>query len=178
MKKADRKRRTREHVIADLSVNHVERQALLCGYTTERMTHDYGIDLELFTFNKKGEIQAGKVFLQLKATTRLRLRPGQVSFPFRIDRRDLVLWLAQPTPVILVVYDARKDIAYWLYVQSHFRQREGFNLFTAGKTITVPMPTANVVNPTAMRKFARFRDRVVEQTREVVHDENEIDPLR
>ena len=37
-----RKRRTREHVIADLAVNHVERQALLCGFTIERVVHDYG----------------------------------------------------------------------------------------------------------------------------------------
>ena len=35
-----RKRRTREHVIADLSVNHVERQALLCGYAIERWFHE------------------------------------------------------------------------------------------------------------------------------------------
>jgi hypothetical protein len=90
MKKAAGKRRTREHVIADLSVNHVERQALLCGYTIERMAHDYGIDLELFTFNKKGEIEEGKVVLQLKATTQWRLRPGQVTFPFRVDRRELI----------------------------------------------------------------------------------------
>jgi hypothetical protein len=40
-----RKRRTREHVIADLSVNHVERQALLCGFSVERIRVDYGIDL-------------------------------------------------------------------------------------------------------------------------------------
>jgi hypothetical protein len=31
-----RKRRTREHVIADLSVNHVERLVLRCGWTVER----------------------------------------------------------------------------------------------------------------------------------------------
>jgi|GEM_PF-2778555 len=29
------KRRTREHVIADLSVNYFERPALLCGYTVD-----------------------------------------------------------------------------------------------------------------------------------------------
>ena len=34
-----RKRRTREHIIADLSVNYVERQALLCGHTIERVVH-------------------------------------------------------------------------------------------------------------------------------------------
>src|SRR5689334_16982376 len=122
MKKLPRKRRTRAHVIADLSVNHVERHALLCGFAVERVAHDYGIDLELFTFNRKGEIEEGKVLLQLKASDRLAIRPGQESFSFRIERSDLVLWLAQPMPVILVVYDARMEAAYWLYVQSHFRR--------------------------------------------------------
>jgi hypothetical protein len=41
-----RKTRTREHVIADLAVNHVERQVLLCGFTLERIVHDYGLDLK------------------------------------------------------------------------------------------------------------------------------------
>ncbi len=46
-----RKRRTREHIIADLSVNHVERHVLLAGHVVERFTYDYGIDLEVITFN-------------------------------------------------------------------------------------------------------------------------------
>jgi hypothetical protein len=179
MKSPSRKRRTREHIIADLSVNHVERQALLCCYVVERRKHDYGIDLELFTFNKNGEIEQGKVLLQLKATDRLRLRADQPAVSFRIDRRDLVLWLAEPAPVILIVYDARASVAYWLYVQSYFRERQDFNLFTAGKTVTVSVPTTNVVNPAAMRKFARFRTRILDQTRGVViHYEDEIHPIR
>jgi len=39
-----RKRRTREHVIADLSANHVERHVLRSGHTVERLVHDYGIE--------------------------------------------------------------------------------------------------------------------------------------
>ena len=35
----ERKRRTREHVLADLSANHVEKQALLCGFAVERLRH-------------------------------------------------------------------------------------------------------------------------------------------
>ena len=31
----ERKRRTREHVIADLSVHHLEGLALKCGYTVQ-----------------------------------------------------------------------------------------------------------------------------------------------
>ena len=98
MKKLPRKRRTREHVIADLSVNYVERHALVCGFVVERVAHDYGIDLELFTFNRNGEIDEGKVLLQVKASDQLRGSRGQQMFPFRIDRRDLVLWLALASP--------------------------------------------------------------------------------
>jgi hypothetical protein len=86
--------------------------------------------------------------------------------------------LAQPLPVILIVYDARQDRAYWLYVQSHFRERKGFNLFTAGGTVTVQVPTANIVDPKAVRRFARFRDRILDQIRKVSHDENATNPLR
>ncbi len=37
---AGRKRRTREHVIADLSINHVERLVSKCGDTTQRSGTD------------------------------------------------------------------------------------------------------------------------------------------
>jgi hypothetical protein len=172
MKKLPRKRRTREHVIADRSVNHVERHALFCGFTVERVTHDYGIDLELFTFDRRGKIEEGKVLLQVKASDHLAIRPNQAQFAIRIDRCDLVLWLAQPMPVMLIVYDARKDVAYWLYVQSYFRRLKDFNLFAAGQTVTVHIPVGNLVTTSAMRRFRRFRNRVLEQMRTVIHDED------
>lgn len=124
------------------------------------------------TFNKKGEIEEGKVYFQLKATDRLKLTAQQETFPFRVSRFDLVFWLAQPLPVILVVFDAKKEVAYWLYVQSYFSREPGFNLFTAGKTITVQVPIANVVNVSAVRKFAGFRDRLVAQMGDLKHEED------
>lgn len=96
------KRRTREHVIADLAVNHVERQALLGGATVERIVRDYGLDLILFTYSDAGVIETEHVFLQVKATESLKwLRTGEASF--RVERSDLVGWLAQLLPVILIV---------------------------------------------------------------------------
>jgi hypothetical protein len=74
-------------------------------------------------------------------------------------------------PVILVVYDARKEVAYRLYVQSHFRRLPGFNLFAASQRVMVQVPLANEVTTAAMRRFVRFRDRVLDQMREVIHDE-------
>ena len=74
-------------------------------------------------------------------------------------------------PMILIVYDARKDAAYWLYVQSYFAKLKGFNLFTAGAEVTVQVARANVLTTTAIKKFARFRDRVLAQISQVTHDE-------
>jgi hypothetical protein len=100
------------------------------------------------------------------------MRPRQAIFPFRIDRRDLVRWLGQMLPVILIVYDAKNDAAYWLYVQSYFQKLPDFNLFAAGKTITVHVARTNVVNVKAIARFARFRDRVIAQKSKVIHDED------
>lgn len=72
-------------------------------------------------------------------------------------------------PVLLVIYDARADVAYWLYVQAQFEGRTGFNPKKLGKQVTVHVPRANVVDQAAMRQFAAYRDQVLTQTRGVAH---------
>ncbi|HYT92575.1 MAG TPA: DUF4365 domain-containing protein [Gemmataceae bacterium] len=166
-----KKRRTREHVIADLSANHVERHALLCGFSVERIVHDYGVDLILFTYNKHGETQPGSVFLQLKATERLKILAGGDVIAFRIDRADLLAWLEEMVPVILVVYDARTEVAYWLYVQAYFERQPGFDPTRGGAQVTVHVPKTNIVDSAAVRRFATFRDRVHGQAKQAVHHE-------
>ena len=71
-REAQRKRRTREHVIADLSVHHVEGLVLKCGCTVLRTVADYGYDLWLETYSETGEIEDDFVRLQLKASDSLR----------------------------------------------------------------------------------------------------------
>jgi hypothetical protein len=122
MPKTNRKRRTREHVIADLSVNHVEKCVLQCGWTVQRFSPDYGLDLLMTTFNRRGEIENGDVRLQIKATESIKVVSGQSAIAVRLDSRDVVYWLNEPSPVILVVYDAKFDKAWWLYFQQALRQ--------------------------------------------------------
>jgi hypothetical protein len=172
MKSPLRKRRTRQHVIADLSVNFVERQALLAGFVIDKVAHDYGIDLEIRTFNRRGEVEQGKIPVQVKATDRLTLDSGKSSVACRIKRADLLYWLAEPLPVILVAYDARKDTAYWLYVQAYFAGQTGFHLFAAGREVTVRIPTNQVLDANAIRAFARFRDRILLQLDKVTHGQD------
>src|ERR1700722_10895242 len=112
--------------------------------------------LEIRTFNQNGEIEPGKILLQLKATDKIQRQTESIAC--RIERANLIFWLAEPLPVILIVYAAARDLAYWLYVQSYFQEIEDFNLFAAGKTITVRVPTKNIVDAKAIKRFAEFRD--------------------
>lgn len=153
-----RKRRTREHVIADLSANHVERLVLRCGWTVERKQHDYGLDLYMETYNVDGEVENGLIWFQLKATDSLgRSAKGKV-IPLRLEWRDLLFWLNDTSPIILVLYDAQEDRAFWLYVQEYFRRQRWEKRARTATTVTVHVPTANVLNEAAVRLFARFRD--------------------
>jgi Domain of unknown function (DUF4365) len=99
----ERKIRTREHVLADLSANYVEKQALQCSFAAERDRFDYGIDLTVKTFNRRGEVENGRIYFQLKATDRLKIRPTDGGIPCRIERADLLHWLEEAFPVVLVL---------------------------------------------------------------------------
>jgi len=163
-----KKRRTREHVISDLAVNHVERQALLCGYSVERISFDYGIDLNLYTYNQNGEIENGCVYIQVKATDNPKYSMHKSFISFSIDKADLESWLDEPLPVVLIVYDAQIDKAYWIYIQRYFEALTEFNLETLGKTYTIRLDTNQVINEEAVRKFASFKENVLAQVEGVI----------
>jgi uncharacterized protein DUF4365 len=164
-----RKRRTREHIIADLSANHLERHALRCGFSEERIEHDYGLDLVLFTYDRQGEIENGQVFIQLKASDHLVLPTARDTFPFEVRRADLDFWLGEPMPVILEIYDAPREQAYWLYLQAYFEALGLDPGSRPGRTVTVRVPIGNAVDEAAIRRFARYRDAVLGHLEGVIH---------
>ncbi|MEC4818158.1 MAG: DUF4365 domain-containing protein [Scytonema sp. PMC 1069.18] len=163
-----RKKRPREHIIADLSVNYVERYVLLCGYSVERIEYDYGYDLLVFTYNAEGEIENGQIYVQLKATDSLSTLADQQTITFTLMRSDLELWLFEPMPCILIIYDARDTQAYWLYLQAYFESLEGFDLSKVGESVTVRLSKNNRLDQQAIKKFARFRDEVLNQLQGVI----------
>ena len=164
-----RKRRTREHVVADLSANHVERHALLCNFAVERVYHDYGIDLCLTTYNRKGEIESGQILVQLRATDRPKKLAKGEAVECRLERSHLSHWLDETMPFIVVLYDARKDIAYYLYLQAHFESQPAFDVARVAKRLTVGIPRSNVLDRAAMQRFARYKNTVLTQLRGHVH---------
>lgn len=128
-----RKRRTREHIIADLSVNHVERFILRRGHVADRVLFDYGYDLVLRTFDAGGEIEY--------------VESGRFV-TVRLDPRDAEAWQAERVPVVLIAYDAARDAAYWLHFQA---------AADVGRA-TIRVPTAQVVNEAAVEAMRGLKN--------------------
>lgn len=155
---APRKRRTREHVIADLSMNLVERLALLCWFTVERVRGDYGYDLLLFTYDVDGHPEEGLVLIQTKATDHLHVSRKRNAVVFRVELADLRHWLSEYAPVILVVYDAKADVAYWVHVQDYFKHEPNQPLLKIRGTKTIYLPLTQRLDVAAVRNIARIKN--------------------
>ncbi|HVC98015.1 MAG TPA: DUF4365 domain-containing protein [Pirellulales bacterium] len=143
-----RKQRTREHVIADQSVNYVERFVLCEGHTVQRQEHDYGYDLNVITYDGDGYVEPGSFYLQVKAAENL--NEIGTDFVFDLDVRDYNLWMRELMPVILVLFHAARGRAYWLYVQRYFRQDHARQPKQGTKTVRVRVPKRQAVNRRAV----------------------------
>jgi len=155
-------RRTRKHVIADLAVNFVERQILLAGYTAERQVHDYGIDLMVTTFSSEGETESGSISIQVKATDHLTTVGDSQFIPCRIWCSHARRWLLEPMPVILVVYDATLDAAYWLHVQGFFSPASRFRIGREGQ-MTLHIPRSQRLTDASASIFRQLKIDVLRQ---------------
>src|SRR5262249_28670546 len=154
----ERKLRTREHVLADLSVNHVERQILLRDFAVNRMDTDYGIDLLMLTYSEQGEVENGHVLFQVKATESLQVLKEGTTIACRVEVADLKSWQEEWMPVILVVYEGKTDRAYWLYVQKYVDEKNvsGEDLLADQDRVTVRIPMKNRLNQKAVETFRQF----------------------
>jgi uncharacterized protein DUF4365 len=71
---AARKRRTRKHIIADMSFYCLGYLIVRCGFTFEaNQRADYGYDGSVFTFDAQGQIENSYIFIQLKATDNIKM---------------------------------------------------------------------------------------------------------
>jgi Domain of unknown function (DUF4365) len=150
-----RKQRTRQHLIADQSVNHVDRFIIEEGHTAQQFDRDYGYDLLLSTYDEGGYLEPGSIYLQLKAAEALK-QVGS-GYVFDVDIRDYNLWTLERAPVILILFDASKRRAYWLHVQSFFREDMGRKPKKGAKTVRVRVPARQVVHCRAVAKWRELK---------------------
>ena len=151
-----RKQRTRQHVIADQSVNHVERFIIDEGHTAQRMEKDYGYDLLLFTYDEQGYTEPGLVWLQLKAAEAL--QSVEDDYVFDLDVHDYNLWMLEEFPVVLILFDASRKRAGWLDIHRYFDEDETRRPKKGAKTVRVRIPMRQVVNRRAIAKIRILKE--------------------
>ena len=168
-----KKRRTRQHVIADLSANHIEYFTLQCGYSVERIEADYGYDLQIYSYDEHGELENGVVYVrfahrrlrltvQLKATDHIKRYTREEGFSYALEKVHLDIWLNEPMPVIVILFDAQNEVAYWVYLQAYFEQK-GVSLPATQKTFTIYFDQHNIVSIDAVKKWQTYKNHVLAQ---------------
>ena len=140
-----RKQRTRQHIIEDLGLNHVQRQVLKAGFVVQRYgENDYSYDGMIHTFDSNGESNNGMILFQLKSTDNIKFDKSQKVAKFDLSKRDLELWLLSKLTVLLILYDAQTEIAYYIDLQEYFEENR-LLLKDVVKYVRVNIPTSNVV---------------------------------
>jgi hypothetical protein len=152
------KQRTREHIIADLAFNHLERHVLRCGYTMHHVVQDYGLDAIIRTFSRDGLMESGAIWIQLKATDTVRRLQQTSVIGVRVQRRDLSSWLGEVYPVILVLYDGKRDSAYWLHVQALREEGRVFALVRQGASVTLHLKADQLVTEKTIRSWRELKN--------------------
>ena len=150
-----KKLRTRQHIIEDLGLNHNERQILLTGNIFRRFKdYDYGYDGQMETFDDQGEAVNNTIMVQLKSTDSIQLSPKKEGYIVDLSKRDLELWLTCPYPVLLILYDAKKEIAYFEDLQTYFNKNR-LLLKNVNKFVRVNLSPKSVFNVTAIQQLKK-----------------------
>ena len=152
-----RKKRTREHVIADQSLAHIQQFVANAGFTSEAVNKDYGYDVSVNTFDENGLIEGGSILIQLKASETLTPHADGLHFAFDLDMRDYDLWKDEPNPVFLILYEAATRRAYWLFVQPYFKAPGAPKPRVNAKTVRIKVPKVNKVRTAFFRHARRLK---------------------
>jgi uncharacterized protein DUF4365 len=165
----EKKKRTREHIIADMSLHYLAYRVARCGYTFRAEVADYGYDGYIVTFDGDGLVENGNIFVQLKATDKLKVSASGSEIKFRISKRDIRHWQDEPFPVYLIVYDAQMRRAYWLYLQHYFEATGIRAEKLTNDSLTLRIPARNVVNLAAIKRWRRNKEQALRRIGAIEH---------
>jgi hypothetical protein len=160
------KQRTREHVIAELSINFVEPLVLKCGNVAHRQVPDYGYDLRLDMFDEQGRLEDGQVLLQVKATDsagRYELATEE-SFSFPVSSTDYRFWTDAMMPVFLILYDAVLEEGYWLHVQDYALTRRPQ---VEGDALRLHIPRSQILGAQTIRMMRQRKLAITQSAKQL-----------
>lgn len=105
------------------------------------------------------------MYVQLKATDHIERYTREEGFSHALEKAHLDIWLGEPMPVIVVLFDAQNEVAYWVYLQAYFEQKD-ISLPSNQKTFTIYFDQNNLVSKDAVRKWQNYKSRVLAQINE------------
>lgn len=166
---ARRKERPRSRIIADMSINFLERKVLRRGHRLIRIPEELdndGTDAFMRTHHPATTfVEPGQVDFQLKATDQLEFVGNGEFVTCRIEMAHLDFWYYQTFfPFILVLYDARKHRAFWLDVKQWGDAHEeqfAIHRDQGKQDITLRIP---VKNELSVYSIDRFRSMLLAKT--------------
>lgn len=151
-----KKRRTRQHIIEDLGLNHIERQILLSGNVLRRFSdNDYGYDGMIETFDEQGQAHNLNFMVQLKSTDVIQQSSQNGGYIVDLSKRDLEHWLTSVVPVLLILYDAQLEISYFTDLQTYFNKNR-LLLKNVRKFVRIYLSPQLVFNKTAIQELQKI----------------------
>jgi hypothetical protein len=151
----ERPRRTKEHINASKSHNYIEKFFIDKGHTVDRPGADYGYDVLVNTYDAEGYAESGEIRIQLKASDEFEYVAKGSSISYKISIKHYNLWTAEVMPVFLILYDATRHQAFWVYIQEYFSDPTKKPKANA-KSLKIRVPVVNVFNDSTV-DYARDR---------------------
>jgi Domain of unknown function (DUF4365) len=151
------------------------------GWTVEDFRNDYGEDLlvHIFTDRKATEYF---FYVQVRATDHIDrfLRKQRAYIAHPIKTSQLEYWLRFGEPVLLIIWDAKKERFYWECIQTAIDESSIDESSMSGqKTVSIEVPTRNTLDKEGMRRIvARTKRRLKRFAREKEGAEYLLDFLR
>ncbi len=106
--------------------------------------------------NDIGEVGNRFMDIQVKATEKLHKLKGSGEFVFDFSKNDIENWLNSQLLVLLVIYEAGTDTAYFIDVAAYFRVNRNV-LGRANKYVRLYFTSANVFDQWALNQYKQSK---------------------
>ena len=93
--------------------------------------------------------------IQLKSTDGTQLLLKKAGFRLDLSKQDLERWLSIGLPVLLILYDAQGDIAYFTDLQTYFNENRHL-LKNVRKFVKVFLSPKSVFNKSAIQALQKY----------------------
>ena len=95
----------------------------------------------------------------MKSTDNLTPTKDKQFLVLDVSKRDLELWCSSDVPVILALYDAQREIAYYVDIVEYFR-KDGVNLEKIRKFVWIKMPLNNIFTTEVITKLRHIKNQI------------------